>query len=290
VGYGVVAYVIWGLVPLYFMAVRFATPSEVLAHRVVWSVLLLTGLLLITRQLSTLMALRTRQWRGLALSAVLLATNWLIYVWALFNGRMLEASLGYFINPLVTVMLGVVVLAERPGVLGWIALGIAAAGVGHEIVVLGRLPWVALALAASFGLYGLVRKQLGVASLGGLTAETLILLPAALAYMFHLYGDSPDPVAVHAPVQWLLLIVGGLVTILPLLAFAASALRIPLTVLGFLQYLSPSIAFALALLVFDERLREGQMLTFALIWLALVIFSLEGLYDRRRSTRGRPAS
>lgn len=285
--YAFVAYGIWGLVPLYFMAVRYASATEVLAHRIVWSVILLLMLLVITRQLSTFLALSRRQWAGLAVSSVLLSINWLTFVWGLFNGYMIETSLGYYINPLVTVLLGVFVLSERPTRLQWLALVIAAGGVAFEMIGFGRFPWVALSLAFSFGLYGLVRKLLQIPSLPGLAAETLILLPFAVGWMFYLYGGLDDPLAAYEPGQWLLLGVGGLVTILPLLAFAAAAMRVPLTVLGFIQYLSPTIALVLALAVFKEPLREGQLVTFTCIWLALLLFSGEGLYDYFKSTRNR---
>jgi len=278
--YGVVAYLIWGVIPIYFMAVRFASAPEVLAHRIVWSVILLAGLLAVLGQIRLVVQLPRRLVFGLGASSLLLASNWLIYVWALFHGRMIETSLGYYINPLVTVMLGVAVLAERPSRWQWIALAIAAIGVGHELLVQDRIPWVALGLAISFGLYGLLRKQLGVASLPGLAVEVLWLMPAALAYLAWNYFEGGKMIVSHTSAQWSLLAVGGLVTILPLLAFAASTMRIPLTILGFLQYLSPSIALVIAILMYDEHMRPGQLLTFACIWLALLIFSGEGLYDR----------
>lgn len=288
--YGVVAYLIWGVVPIYFMAVRFASAPEVLAHRIVWSLILLVGLLSILGQIRVVMQLPLRLLFGLGASGFLLATNWLIFVWALFNERMIETSLGYYINPLVTVMLGVAVLAERPSRWQWIALAIAAVGVGHELLVQDRIPWVALGLAVSFGLYGLLRKQMGVSSLPGLAVEVLWLLPAALTYLAWNYFEGGRMIVSHTSAQWSLLAVWGLVTILPLLAFAASTMRVPLTILGFLQYLSPSIALVIAILIYDERMEPGQLLTFSCIWLALLIFSGEGLYDRwRQQRRGKPA-
>ncbi len=283
--YGATAYVIWGLIPIYFMAVAFASAPEVLAHRIVWSVLLLTGLLLLMGQLRSVVRLPVRLILGLAVSSLLLASNWLIYVWALFNERMIETSLGYYINPLLTVLLGVAVLGERPTPWQWVALGIAAIGVGHELVVQDRIPWVALGLALSFGLYGLLRKQLGVASLSGLAVEVLWLLPAALGYLCWSYLADGRLIVSHTFGQWSLLAMGGLVTILPLLAFSAATLRIPLTILGFLQYLAPTIALVVAIGIYDERLRPGQLVTFSCIWLALLIFSGEGLYDRWRHQR-----
>lgn len=288
--YGAGAYLIWGVIPIYFMAVRFASAPEVLAHRIVWSVILLAGLLFVMGQLRSVTLLPRRLIFGLAASSLLLSSNWLIYVWALFHERMIETSLGYYINPLVTVMLGVTVLAERPSRWQWIALAIAGVGVGYELLVQERIPWVALGLATSFGLYGLLRKQLGVASLPGLAVEVMWLMPAAMAYLAWNYFEDGKLVVSHTSGQWWLLAVGGLVTILPLLAFAAATIRIPLTILGFLQYLSPSIALVIAIAVYDEQLRPGQLLTFSCIWLALLIFSGEGLYDRwRLKRRGKPA-
>lgn len=288
--YGAGAYLIWGVIPIYFMAVRFASAPEVLAHRIVWSVILLAGLLFVMGQLRSVTLLPRRLIFGLAASSLLLSSNWLIYVWALFHERMIETSLGYYINPLVTVMLGVTVLAERPSRWQWIALAIAGVGVGYELLVQERIPWVALGLATSFGLYGLLRKQLGVASLPGLAVEVMWLMPPAMAYLAWNYFEDGKLVVSHTSGQWWLLAVGGLVTILPLLAFAAATIRIPLTILGFLQYLSPSIALVIAIAVYDEQLRPGQLLTFSCIWLALLIFSGEGLYDRwRLKRRGKPA-
>ncbi len=288
--YGAGAYLIWGVIPIYFMAVRFASAPEVLAHRIVWSVILLAGLLFVMGQLRSVTLLPRRLIFGLAASSLLLSSNWLIYVWALFHERMIETSLGYYINPLVTVMLGVTVMAERPSRWQWIALAIAGVGVGYELLVQERIPWVALGLATSFGLYGLLRKQLGVASLPGLAVEVMWLMPAAMAYLAWNYFEDGKLVVSHTSGQWWLLAVGGLVTILPLLAFAAATIRIPLTILGFLQYLSPSIALVIAIAVYDEQLRPGQLLTFSCIWLALLIFSGEGLYDRwRLKRRGKPA-
>lgn len=288
--YGVMAYLIWGVIPVYFMAVAFACAPEVLAHRIVWSVFLLTGLLFFMGQLRSVVSLPARLILGLALSSVLLASNWLVYVWALFNERMIETSLGYYINPLVTVLLGVAVLAERPSRWQWVALAIAALGVGHELLVQDRIPWIALGLAFSFGLYGLLRKQLGVASLPGLAVEVLWLMPAAVVYLALNYFAGGKLIVSHTFGQWSLLAMGGLVTILPLLAFSAATLRIPLTILGFLQYLAPSIALMIAIGIYDEHMRPGQWLTFSCIWLALLISASEGLYDRRRhQRRGIPA-
>lgn len=232
------AYLIWGVIPIYFMAVRFASAPEVLAHRIVWSVILLAGSMTVLGQIRLVVQLPRQLVFGLGASSLLLASNWLIYVWACFHGRMIETSLGYYINPLVTVMLG-------------------------------------------------------VASLPGLAVEVLWLMPAALAYLAWNYLEGGKMIVSHSSAQWSLLAVGGRVTILPLLASAASTMRIPLTILGFLQYLSPSIALVIAILIHDEQMRPGQILTFACIWLALLIFSGEGLYDRYdgkcNRRRGKPA-
>ncbi|MCP5180817.1 MAG: EamA family transporter RarD [Pseudomonadales bacterium] len=280
--YGIIAYLIWGLaIPAYFMAVRFAGPLEVLAHRLVWSVALLAVLLVITRQLLVFRNLTSRQWGWLAISALLLSINWLVFVWAVFNDHMLDASLGYYINPLVTFLLGALVLDEQPSPLQWLAVGVAALGVGHELLVLGRVPWIALTLAVSFALYGLVRKRLGVPSVPGLAAETLWMFPAAVGYLlWHYTLAEPVPTG-YTATEWLLLSVGGFVTVAPLLAFAAAALRVRLVILSFLQYLSPTLTFLLAVGVYGQVLLPGQLVTFGCIWLAVLIFTLGGRYHRQ---------
>jgi chloramphenicol-sensitive protein RarD len=285
VGFAITAYGLWGLAPVYFKLLHFATALEIVAHRVIWSVLVLAVLIFGRRQWRGLLALRGREFAWLALSGLLISTNWGVYIWALQSGRLVEASLGYFINPLVNVVLGVLFFGEwlRPG--QKLALGLAVLGVVNEIVGVGVLPWMGLTLALTFGFYGLVRKRLAVDSAVGLGVETLLMLPAALAYLV-VIGAAGGGTLLHGSwSQTLLLAAAGLVTVVPLVSFAAAAGRLPLSTLGFFQYLAPSMTFLLAILVYNEPFHPRQFLTFGCIWAALLIFSGEALYHQRRLGR-----
>jgi len=283
--FAVTAYGLWGLAPVYFKLLGFATALEIVAHRVVWSVVVLAALIAVRRQLDNLLALRRREVGWLAMSGALISLNWGLYVWALQSERMIEASLGYFINPLVNVVLGALFFNEwfRPA--QKVALGLAALGVLNEIVGVGVLPWLGLTLALSFGFYGLVRKRLQVDSAVGLTVETLLMLPAALVYLAFMGLAASGTLAVGSPGELLLLSAAGLVTVVPLVSFAAAAGRLPLSTLGFFQYLAPTMTFLLAIFVYGEPFYSRQFITFGCIWLALVIFSLEALYYQRKLSR-----
>lgn len=285
VGFALAAYGFWGVAPVYFKILTFASPVEVVAHRVVWSVAVLAVLIWVRGQWRTLMGLSRAQVGWLTVSGVLISTNWGLFVWSLFEARMLEASLGYFINPLVNVLLGVVFFKEWLRPAQRIALVLAALGVVNEILAVGVFPWVGLTLAASFGLYGLVRKRLAVDSAVGLGLETTLMLPVALAYLGYAALSGEGAVARGEPAQLALLAAGGLVTVFPLVCFAAAAVRLPLSVLGFFQYLAPSAMFVLAVFVYGEPFRPSQLVTFGCIWLALLIFSSEALYYQRRLQR-----
>ncbi len=275
------AYGFWGVAPVYFFWVDFASPPEVLAYRIVFSVLLLVPGVLLLSHGEELRGLSGRQFLLLAASATLLCINWLVFVWALFNERMVEASLGYYINPLMTVFLGVVFLAERPRRGQWFAIAVAAAGIVYEVIALGTLPLAGLTLAVTFALYGLVRRTVGVSSFVGLSVETLLMLPLAGGYLFWLTFGAP---AVQREVEAVaLLALGGVVTIFPLLCFAYAAMRVPFTVLGFVQYLAPSMTLLLAVLVYDQGVPDERWVTFTFIWLAIAIFSGEGLYHGVRN-------
>lgn len=285
--FALAAYLFWGFAPIYFKLLDFSAPTEIVAHRVVWSVLVLAVLIVVRRQLATLRELNRKQIGWLAVSGALVSVNWLVFIWALLNGRMLETSLGYFINPLVTVLLGGLFLGEWLRPVQQLAVVLAALGVVNEIVAVGVLPWAGLTLAFSFGLYGLVRKRLAVDSAVGLGVETLLMLPIAAAYLIWGGWMGEGALARGDARQLLLLAAGGLVTVFPLVCFAAAALRLSLSTLGFIQYLAPSITFLLAIFVYDEPIRASQFLTFGCIWLALLLFSTESMvYQRRLSTRG----
>ena len=218
-------------------------------------------------------------------SGALVSVNWCVFVWALQNDRMLETSLGYYINPLVNMLLGGIFLAERLRMPQKIAALLASLGVVNEIVSVGILPWAGLTLAVTFGFYGLVRKKLGVDAVVGLAVETTLLLPLALGYFIYVTLQGVGSLAQGDLNQILLLGAGGLVTVFPLVCFAYAALRLPLTVLGFFQYLAPSITLLLAVFAYGEPFRPSQLITFGCIWIALLIFSVEGLYHHRRLTR-----
>ncbi|NIP15759.1 MAG: EamA family transporter RarD [Pseudomonadales bacterium] len=283
--FALAAYGFWGFAPVYFKFLEFAAPVEIIAHRIFWSVPLLLLLILVRRQLGAFLALRADQVAWLALSGLLVAVNWGVFVWALLNGRMLETSLGYYINPLVSVLLGVLFLGEwlRPAQL--VAVALAAIGVVNEIVSVGVIPWAGLTLAVSFGFYGLVRKRLGVDSAVGLGVEAMLLLPLALGFLAYQLNAGQGALDRGARNEIAWLAASGLVTTFPLVCFAVAALKLPLTTLGFVQYLAPTITFFLAILVYGEAFRWEQSVTFGCIWAAVVIFSIESLYYQRRLQR-----
>jgi len=252
---------------------------------VLWSVAVLGVLILVRQQLTNLMNISRREIAWLAVSGLLISMNWGLYVWALQSERMLEASLGYFINPLVNVVLGVLFFGEWLRPVQKVALGFAIAGVANEIIGVGVFPWVGLTLALSFGFYGLVRKRLAVDSAVGLGVETLLMLPVALGYLLLAGLGGYGTLAVGTSTELLLLSAAGLVTVVPLVCFAAAASRLPLSMLGFFQYLAPSMMFLLAIFVYGETFHPRQLVTFACIWAGLVIFSIEAVYHHRRPDR-----
>ncbi len=281
--YAASAYVLWGLFPLYFARLAAVPPAEILVHRIVWSLLFVLALLGWRRQWGWLKpALRSPKVLGaFALSALLLSCNWLTYIWAIANGHVIDASLGYFITPLVNVLLGYSVLHERPRRMQWAALALATAGVVWLTALTGQLPWIALVLAASFGAYGLLRKIAPLGALEGLTLETLLLAPPALIALALWWPTRSFPAAEFS--TNLLLIGVGPLTAVPLLLFAAGARRIPMTTLGLLQYIGPSIQFGLGVWLFGEPFGGARLAGFALIWAALVLYSADGWRSARRS-------
>lgn len=283
--YALSAYLMWGVItPVYFKWVAHVPALEVLMHRVVWSFLLMLVIVLVARKLGEALALLTQPkvLLRLAGASFLMALNWLIYIWAISESKMLEASLGYFINPLITVLLGMLFLGERPPRVQLFAVALAMIGVLVQLVLFGSLPWVSLALAFSFGFYGLMKKRLAMGAIVGLFVETALLMPAALLYWASL--DNPN-FSFSAGEDNLLLMAAGLVTSLPLLAFAASTGRIPLYMNGLLQYVGPSFIFVIAVLVYQEPLDDGKLLTFGFIWAALVVFAGDVLRRSRKPRR-----
>ena len=284
--YAVSAYVLWGLFPLYFTRVAHVAAPEVLVHRVVWSLLFVLALLAWTRRWAWLPALLTqpRVLGAFAASAVLLSTNWLTYIWSVQNGHLIDASLGYFITPLVNVMLGYTVLHERPRRAQWTALALATLGVVWLTFQAGQLPWMALVLSLSFGAYGLLRKIATLGALEGLALETMLLAPPALVALVVWWGRGPAsfPTPDIATNLWLL--AAGPLTAVPLLLFAAGARRVSMTTLGLLQYIGPSIAFLLGIWVFREPFSSTRLAGFLFIWAALVVYSADGWRIARRAS------
>ncbi|MCB7136820.1 EamA family transporter RarD [Cellulosimicrobium marinum] len=283
--YGASAYVLWGAMPLYFPLLDPARPLEIIAHRIVWSLVVCVGLLLATRALGRFVeVLRTPRALGLlAVAGVLVATNWTIYVYGVLSGHVLDAALGYFVNPLVTVLLAVLVLRERLRPAQWVALATGAAAVAVISAGVGRVPWIALGVAFSFGLYGLVKNRTGrsVEALPGLAAETTTLAPLALGYLVWLGATGTGTFTTADPAHALLLASSGLVTAVPLLLFSSAARRIPLSLVGMLQYLAPVLQFLCGLLVFHEQMPPARWVGFGLVWVALVVLSVDGLHAAR---------
>jgi len=280
--YGVVAYGSWGFMPVYIKAVRTVPILEVLSHRVFWAFLLLLALCWRQGELPTLRtAVRTpRTLALLAGSTTAIAVNWLAYIWAVVHGHVLEASLGYFINPLVNVLFGVAILGERLDRPVRIAVATAGVGVVWLAVRGGHVPWIALTLATSFGLYGLLRKLAPVGGLAGLTIETGLLSPLAGGFIAWAVANGRSGFLAGQVRTDVLLLMAGPITAIPLLFFAGAARRLPLSTLGFLQYLSPSLQFLLAVIAYREPLDPARLVAFAFIWTALVIF---GIYTARRT-------
>lgn len=280
---GLAAYAIWGFMPLYFKLLASVQPTEIVAHRILWSLLLLGLLATFWRRWSTIRAaLGTgKVLLTLLVTACLIAVNWLVYIYAIVSGHVLEGSLGYYLNPLVNVLLGVVLLKERLTRAQIFACLLAAAGVAVLAAGAGAGLWISLTLALSFASYGFLRKVAPVDALEGLWVETLILAPLALLWVVYLLGQGTAGFAHQGLGIDLLLILGGAVTALPLLLFTAAAKRLPYSTLGFLQYIAPSIQFLLAVLVYGEPFGRAQALCFAAIWAALAIFSVEAIRTAR---------
>jgi chloramphenicol-sensitive protein RarD len=284
---GAAAYTMWGLFPLYWPLLEPAGAVEILAHRVAWSMLTMLVLVVAVRRTRRLREMladpRTR--RILSVAAVVIAVNWGTFIWGVNNGHVVETSLGYFINPLVTVLMGVVVLSERLRPLQWAALGIAAVAVVGLTVEYGRPPWVALVLAFSFGTYGLAKKKADAGAVESLTFETLVLAPVAVGYIGFLVLTGASEVGPNGAVHLVLVAGTGLLTAVPLICFGAAATRVSMTTLGLLQYLAPTIQFALGVFLFHEAMTTMRWAGFGLVWVALAIFTVESLNHRRRSLR-----
>lgn len=291
---GVGAYALWGILPLYFPLLSPATPVEIIAHRVVWSLLFCAILLFATRGWAGFwQALRTRRILGLlSIAAVLLAINWVTFVFGVLTDRVVDASLGYFINPLVTVTLAVVILRERLRVAQWVALGFGALAVVVITLGYGQLPWIALVLALSFGFYGFLKNRVGrtVEAIPGLAVETLLLAPLSLGYLLWLGGTGDGTFAAQGVGHALVVAAAGIVTSVPLLLFGSAARRLPLSMIGLLQYIAPILQFIIGVAILHEQMPPARWWGFALVWVAIAILTVDGLRASRASRLERRAT
>lgn len=286
---GLLAFGMWGFFPLYFTLLKHIPALEIIVQRIVWSAVLGSLLLLVWKHRNWWQDLRAhpRRFGVLAISGLLVTANWTIYVWAVNNEHMLEASLGYYINPLVNVLLGLILLKERLRRLQWLAVLLATVGVAQQIWHLGQFPWVAFSLALTFGVYGLIRKQAPVAALPGLVVETWFMVPAALIWLF-CFADGPTTQwAFWTTPQAILVIMAGPVTLIPLICFNAAARRLPYATLGFMQYLTPTLVLIQAVFLFGETLDAQRLYAFIFIWVALLIYSIDSLILLRKWSGGR---
>lgn len=290
--YALVAYAWWGVMPLYFAQLRHVSALELLGHRIVWSAVLLVVLLVAFGRGKLLRdALTTPRTLALLLaSTTLIAVNWFVYIYGVVSGQTLHASLGYYVNPLVSVLLGLVVFGERLRPWQWAALGLATAGLVYFFAVEGSVPWITLVLAVSFGLYGLLRKVMPVDATTGVTAETLLLTPLAAGGMLWAWSLGELKLAETDAVTQGLLVFAGFMTTVPLLCFGLAARRLPLTILGLVQYLSPTMQFLCGVVFLGESFPPSLQVCFVCTWVALAIFSVEGLYHQRRpAAEGEPS-
>jgi chloramphenicol-sensitive protein RarD len=282
--YAVGAYVAWGVLPVYWKWLHNVPAVQLISHRIIWSFVLLAMVVFVTRQWKSFRS--AAQPRRVLLiylaAAVLLSINWLTYVWAVNAGFIVETSLGYFINPLLSVLMGVIFLRERLRPWQWLPIGLAAAGVLYLTVVYGSLPWIALTLAFSFGIYGLVKKTAPLGALYGLTLETGLLFVPAVGFLVYLETVGRGAFLHSGPLMDLLLVGAGLITTVPLLMFASAAQRIPLSLVGVLQYIAPTLQFLIGVLIYKEPFDHAHLIGFSLVWVALAIFWLEGFFASRR--------
>jgi chloramphenicol-sensitive protein RarD len=276
----IVAYVLWGFLPIYWKLIQGAVPEEILAHRIVWSFVFMIFILSLTKKLSsfwtdfqTLMK-TPKKLLGITLASFVISINWFTYIWAVNSNHVVEASLGYYMNPLVSVLLAMIFLKERLSFWQMISFSLALIGVLNMTLHFGSMPWVALSLAISFAVYGLLKKLANLGAMTGLTIETLIITPFALLYLGNLQISGTSAFTFHEPITALLLVGAGVATAIPLLLFASGANRIPLSMIGFLQYIAPTIMLIIGTVFYNEPFNDVHLVSFIFIWISLVIFSL----------------
>jgi chloramphenicol-sensitive protein RarD len=283
--YATSAFVAWGIIPIFWKQMAYVPPIEIVMHRIVWTLLFATVTILALGKWPLLkQALTTRRTiQALTVSALLIGMNWGLFIWAVNVGRIAETSLGYYINPLVNFALGTLLLGERVSRIQLIAIALAGVGVLNQAIAVGVVPWVSLTLAVSFGLYGLIRKQVAVESLIGLTIEAIVLTPIAVCYLVTISAAGTGLFLTHDRTTDVLLVLAGPMTAVPLLLFAAGVRRIKLSTMGFLQYLAPTISLVLAVVVYGEPFTSAHVVTFGFIWLALALISWEAFRRERYS-------
>jgi chloramphenicol-sensitive protein RarD len=289
---GLAAWSMWGFFPLYWPLLEPAGAVEILAHRIFWSMVVMFALVVATRRRASLratFAVRRTRWL-LAVASVLITINWGTYIWGVNNDHVVEASLGYFINPLVSVLMGVLLLGERLRRLQWVALGVAGVGVLALTVEYGHPPWVALILAFSFGSYGLAKKKADAGAIESLVIETAVISPVALGYIVYLMVTGASTFGSHGPWHVVLMMGTALITVIPLLCFGGAATRIPLSTLGLMQYLTPTVQFILGLVVFGEPMPTMRWVGFGIIWLALAMFTFSSLRNHHHQQHPQPAA
>ena len=282
--YGIGAYLLWGVFPVYWKLLESVPATQVIAHRIIWSFIFLALILFATQQWKAFRsaALSPRVILIYLASGLLLSINWLTYVWAVNAGFVIETSLGYFINPLISVLLGVLFLHEKLRTWQWVSIGLAALGVTYVAISYGQFPWIALTLAFSFAIYGLIKKTAPLGSLYGLTLETGLLFLPAVGFLIYMQGLGQGSFLHSGSMKDLLMIGTGVVTTIPLLMFASAAQRIPLSTVGVLQYISPTLQFILGVWIYHEPFNRSHLIGFCIVWLALIIFWGEGYLASRK--------
>ncbi|WP_055479067.1 EamA family transporter RarD [Sphaerimonospora mesophila] len=283
--YGIAAYSMWGLFPLYWPLLKPAGAVEILSHRVVWTLAVVVAILAVRRHWSWFRSLTRRQFVFLTVAAITISLNWGTYIYAVNSGHVLESALGYFINPLVSVLFGVIVFRERLRTLQWAAVGLGGLAVLVLTLDYGRLPWIALVLATSFGAYGLLKKAAQVGSAESLTIETLVLLVPTLTYLIVIEGNGTGAFGHQGAGHALLMATTGIVTAIPLMCFNGAAIRVPLSTIGLLQYITPTLQFLCGVLVAREVMPPSRWVGFAVVWLALCVFTWDSLRAARASRR-----
>lgn len=285
--FALAAYTFWGVAPVYFKLVKQVPAFEILAHRIIWAFVLVLVLIIAMRRMDRILPIvrRPKLILRLAIATVLLGGNWFLFIWAINTDHLLDASLGYYINPLLNVAIGMAFFGEKMRRLQLVAIALAVTGVAIQVITFGAVPWVAIALAASFATYGAIRKRLPVDSISGLWLETAILTPVMLCYLVFFADSSASDLSANSWQLNGLLVAAGLVTTIPLLCFTAAAQRIRYSTLGFFQYIAPSLMFLLAVLAYGEPLEQSKLLTFVIIWSALALYTIDSILQRQRNRR-----